>query len=136
MRCSGPADTLRVDGGGGTDTLRVGGGGATLVLSTFADGTFTNFEEVDLTGTGNNSLELVESDVLKITDGVNGLTDTAATLVVTGDSGDTVDLSAGAFDDTGTDVTIGGQSYSVYDSPTSPAMVAVDNDITVVLPSA
>ena len=136
-------DTLRVDGGAGADVLRFDGSATSLDITSASATPFENFEEVDLTGTGNNTLVLNERAVLRLTDGVNATADTANvtsasgvtsatnTLIVSGNSGDQVTRSGGsAFTDTGTDVTIDGQSYSVFTGNSTQAVLVVDNEIS------
>ena len=136
-------DTLRVDGGAGADVLRFDGSATSLDITSASATPFENFEEVDLTGTGNNTLVLNERAVLRLTDGVNatadtanvtsasGVTSAANTLIVSGNSGDQVTRSGGsAFTDTGTDVTIDGQSYSVFTGNSTQAVLVVDNEIS------
>ena len=84
-----------------------------------------------MTGSGINSLILDEFEVLNITDGLNALAGTANTLVVTTDNDDLV--TAGGFTDSGVDVTIAGQAYSVFDGNTTDATLLVDNDISAAL---
>ena len=136
-------DTLRVDGGAGADVLRFDGSATSLDITSASATPFENFEEVDLTGTGNNTLVLNERAVLRLTDGVNatadtanvtsasGVTSAANTLIVSGNSGDQVTRSGGsAFTDTGTDVTIDGQGYSVFTGNSTQAVLVVDNEIS------
>ena len=136
-------DTLRVDGGAGADVLRFDGSATSLDITSASATPFENFEEVDLTGTGNNTLVLNERAVLRLTDGVNatadtanvtsasGVTSAANTLIVSGNSGDQVTRSGGsAFTDTGTDVTIDGQGYSVFAGNSTQAVLVVDNEIS------
>ncbi len=133
------ADSVRVDGGSGGDTLKFARGGETLDLLSLSTILYSGFEEIDLAGTGDNTLILGETDVLNITDGVNGLAatatpalaDNASVLIVTGDAGDS--LSADGFTDSATDVTIGAQSYSVFNGNTTDATLLVDNDISASL---
>ena len=42
-------------------------------------------------------------------------------------------VTAGGFTDTNTDVSIGGQSYSVFNGDNTDATLLVDNDISVSL---
>ena len=68
-----------------------------------------------------------------MSDGINGLAGTADTLVVSGDAGDGIDLSGSDFQDTGDDVTIRDDGYSVYNSTNTDATLLVDTDISVSL---
>ena len=81
-------DFHRLDGGRGTDTLALQGNGIDLDLSTIPDNKLRGFEAIDLTGDGNNSLTLTQLEVFN-------LSDTSNTLVVTGDTGDTLELGGG-----------------------------------------
>ena len=78
----------RVDGGRGTDTVALDGNGIDLDLTTIPDNKLRGIEAIDLTGNGDNSLSLTQLEVFN-------LSDTSNTLVVSGDSGDTLDLGGG-----------------------------------------
>ncbi len=78
----GPIDR-RLNGGSGRDTLRIDVSGINLDLSTPASNQLMEFETIDLTGRGNNSLSLRRLDVLD-------LSDTTNRLVVNGNLGDKV----------------------------------------------
>ena len=133
------ADSSLVDGGSGSDVLKFGGAGETLDLLSLSETLYIGFEVIDLTGTGDNSLILSEFNLLSITDGVNRLAAKAApafeysasVLIVTGDAGDSV--RADDFTDSTKDVTIDGQSYSVFNGNSSDAILLVDNDISASL---
>jgi hypothetical protein len=133
------ADTLRVDGGSGTDTLQFDGSSQSLNLTAIIGDLYTGFEEIDLTN-GNNSLIINEADVLRITDGLNALADSAGvsnaanTLIVTGnDLNDSVSVNSSSFTDSGTDVTISGNICSVYNGDSTDATLLVDNVISASL---
>ena len=85
-------DTIKVDGGGGDDTLEITGSGISLDLTTLNQtenyNLYRNFEEIDITGSGNNTIILDDIDIAKITDEGN-------TLRIDGDSADTVSLTGG-----------------------------------------
>ncbi len=129
------ADFARVDGGEGNDTLAFDGD---LDLTAFANHRIQGIEQIDITGTGDNTLVLDLDDVLAATDGVNAAPDDTAfqrenTLVVTGDAGDTLDLDLDQFADTGTDTSVGGRpGYSVYENADTSAQVVVANEVAVV----
>ena len=140
------SDTRRVDGGTGADKLRFDGGLSSVDITSPTASPFENFEEIDLTGTGNNTLVLNEAAVLRITDGVNatanaanvtgvtGVDSAANVLIVSGDTGDQVNRSGGSpFTDTLEDVTIGGQGYSVFTGNSTQAVLLVDTDISASL---
>jgi Ca2+-binding RTX toxin-like protein len=84
------ADTAAdmVDGGAGFDALVFQGTGVSmdLTLARFGNANFDNFERIDLTGTGNNSLTLAANDVLELTDKAAA----SAVLVIDGNAGDAV----------------------------------------------
>jgi len=90
FRGSGGDDTMQVidfnfhlaDGGRGIDTLSLGGSGLTLDLASFSE-KVKDIEAVDLTGSGDNILNLKAVDFF-------GLSNTSDTLVVNGDAGDRV----------------------------------------------
>jgi hypothetical protein len=112
------ADTLRVDGGSGTDTLQFDGSSQSLNLTAIIN----------------------EADVLRITDGLNALADSAGvsnaanTLIVTGnDLNDSVSVNSSSFTDSGTDVTISGNICSVYNGDSTDATLLVDNVISASL---
>ncbi len=86
--------TAAVHGGAGTDTLKLVGASHVLNLTT-AGSKISSMEIIDLTGTGNNTLTLNLSDVLR-----NGSTDLFHTgdksrvqMLVNGNAGDRVNLS-------------------------------------------
>lgn len=75
------ANDRRVNGGSGTDTLRVNSSGINLDLTKSPN--LSNFEIIDITGTGNNSLKLNRLNVLDFSDTTNQL-------IVNGNAGDLV----------------------------------------------
>ena len=85
----------RLDGGSGTDTLALSGADMTLDLSTIANTRMQNIEAIDLTGTGDNTLNLSALEVLN-------LSTTSNTLRVDGNAGDTVDTGAEFWTNAGT----------------------------------
>jgi|GEM_PF-2147428 len=91
----------RLDGGAGNDVLRLEGGGFSLDLSNYFDVVFTDIEEVDLTGAGDNALFIDTHQLL-------ALSSTSNTLRVRGDAGDQLvaDLAGAGFVDQGSDGTV------------------------------
>ena len=59
-------DFQRLLGGNGTDTLRLDGSGITLDLTTIADNRIVDVEQIDITGSGDNTLTLDVLEVLNI----------------------------------------------------------------------
>ncbi len=112
-------DTRRVDGGGGNDTLSfVGRSGLTLDLTAENNGLFTSFENIDLTGLGDNTVILSTEDVLALSESTN-------LLVIEGNTGDSVVIS-----DLGSWTYQGTQgSYEVYTN--GEAELRIDSDITI-----
>ncbi|MBF0185877.1 MAG: DUF4347 domain-containing protein, partial [Magnetococcales bacterium] len=76
-----------VDGDQGTDTLALSGSGMNLNL-TEQRGKIKSIENIDLTGSGNNTLTLSALDMLYLSGNNN-------TLTVTGDAGDVVNAGGG-----------------------------------------
>jgi len=81
-------DFKRIVGGKGTDTLRLDGSGLNLDLTTIGDNRIVGIEQIDITGSGNNTLTLNQLEVLNISDESN-------TLLVNGNMGDNVLLGGG-----------------------------------------
>ncbi|MBB71468.1 MAG: hypothetical protein CMF50_03620, partial [Legionellales bacterium] len=84
------ADTLRVDGGLGNDTLQVNGSGVTVNLEAIGDNIISGVEIIDLTGSGNNTLNIGSMDVYRISDEGHSDVNNNNALVVKGNSGDAV----------------------------------------------
>jgi hypothetical protein len=72
----------RIDGGLGEDTLALAGSGMTLDMATVR-GLVRQIERIDLTGTGNNHLNITHRDLAN-------LSDTSNRLIVIGDAGDSI----------------------------------------------
>ncbi|MDF2462199.1 MAG: hypothetical protein K0Q43_434 [Ramlibacter sp.] len=105
------------DGGSGIDTLALSGSGITLNLAS-QRGHLSGIEAIDLTGGGNNTLNLTALDLLN-------LSDTSNTLTVEGNVGDALDA--------GTGWTNGGSvdGYNLYTQGQAVLLVGVDVSITI-----
>jgi Ca2+-binding RTX toxin-like protein len=108
-----------VDGGRGSDILVLSGGATTITLGSIANARITGIEVIDITGTGNNVLNLSLREVLN-------LSDTSNTLRVMGNAGDTVQRSDGWTE--GANQAIDGQTYRTYTQ--GVAVLLVDTDIS------
>jgi len=127
----------RIDGGSGIDTLALVGSGITLdlaaVSNTQTGSRIESVERIDLTGSGNNTLELQLRDVLDMVgmnsfNSGNGWSGLAAAvnrhqLVVDGNAGDALVLGSG-WVNAGV-ATNNGNSYTVYNHSNSAAEVLV-----------
>ena len=109
-------DFADVDAGSGTDTLVLLDDGHVLDLTTTANSKLTGIETIDLTGSGDNTLELSALDLLHLSDTTNELT-------ANGNSGDTVNLG-GVWDD-------GGAAGGYHTYSQGAATLLVDTDIDV-----
>ncbi len=78
----------RITGGNGSDTLRLDGAGISLDLTRVMDNRLRGIEEIDLTGTGSNSLTLTPLEILNLSDESNQV-------VVRRDADDSVDIGSG-----------------------------------------
>nr|CAM76811.1 HEMAGGLUTININ/HEMOLYSIN-RELATED PROTEIN [Magnetospirillum gryphiswaldense MSR-1] len=101
-------DVHFVDGGAGIDTLSWYSPGP-LDLTALRDELIQRVEILDI---GHASVTLTAADVQAMTEGTNGFTNTANTLVINGNGGN-VDFDDGAWT-SGTNQTINGDSYAVY----------------------
>lgn len=109
-------------GGGNLDVLAVAGAGASITLNALPAGTIRNVEIIDLTGTGDNVLNVTVQEVLDISSSSN-------TLRVMCDVGDNVQRGDG-WTEAG-QVTIGGEDYFRYRAVTASgtATLLVDTDV-------
>ena len=95
----------RASGGNGDDTLRLDGSGLTLDLTTLADNRLHGIEQIDITGSGINTLTLSYREVLNISDESNQL-------IVRRNGGDVVNIGSGWTQ--GADQLIGSDNFRVY----------------------
>ena len=115
------ANTVMFNGGDGDEDALVlqPGSSLTLDLTTIDNANIVDVERIDITGDSNNSLVITAQDVLD-------LSSTSDEVIVLGDAGDNV--SASGFTDTGTDRTIDGQVYDVFEN--GGATLIIDQDVT------
>jgi Ca2+-binding RTX toxin-like protein len=92
-----------IDGGTGTDTLVLDGTGITLNFASLQS-KVVGIEKIDLTGSGNNTLQLSLADVIAVSDTPN--------LYVTGNAGDNVQIKGTSVTPTAT--TVSGVAYNDY----------------------
>ena len=95
----------RIVGGSGFDTLRLDTSGKTLDLPALADNRFLGIEQIDINGTGSNTLTLSYREVLNISDESNKL-------IVRRNSDDIVNIGSGWTQ--GSFQTIGLDTFAVY----------------------
>jgi Ca2+-binding RTX toxin-like protein len=110
----------KIDGGRGLDTIHLDGAGLTLDLTTIGQTAIKGIEQIDISGTGNNTLTLSVADVLDLSNSSNRL-------LVMGDAGDTVHKGGGWT--AGAVVSIDGQTYQAYSA--SQATLLIDTDVIV-----
>ncbi|TAN72142.1 MAG: tandem-95 repeat protein, partial [Magnetospirillum sp.] len=115
-----------LDGGAGTDTLHLDGN---FDFSAIRDDILQNFEVIDLTFAGNQTVTLNASDLAHMSGGTNAVTGVANSMVIIGNAGDTVNL--------GNDWSLAnnaapsdGNSYTQYANAATGVTVYVDNNIT------
>ncbi len=113
----------RLHGGTGLDTLKLDGSGLALNL---AGAKLEDFEKIDLTGTGANTLTLSVRDVVNLSPTSNSLT-------VIGDAGDTVNFGPGWIREP--DATIAGDPFHVFTSVNGAATLRISAAVTHGMPS-
>ena len=113
-------DFRSLDGGDGEDTLFLDGADLDFDLSLID---IRDMEEIDLSGSGDNSLTLTVQDLLDSTDDDN-------LLMISGDAGDTVN-STGQGWMQGDDQEVDGETYHTYTSV--DATLLVDQDVTFII---
>ncbi|MFY7942896.1 MAG: beta strand repeat-containing protein, partial [Burkholderiaceae bacterium] len=125
---SSSQSVMRVDGGTGQDTLRLDGTGITLDLTAITQADLASTDIIDITGSGNNTLRLSMRDVLEMGSSnafnVNtSATDTRVQLMITGDSGDAVQLTdLGSWSQSGT-FSYAGETYNVYNNGNAQLLI-------------
>ncbi|WP_169806056.1 beta strand repeat-containing protein, partial [Azohydromonas lata] len=133
----------RIDGGAGVDSIVLAGSGITLDLTRVVNlgggaSRIEGVEKIDLTGSGNNTLTLAAADVSDL-GGLNsfnagngwswlGSTVPRHQLLVDGNAGDVLNAT-GIWVDRGA-LSVGTQTYEVYDERAGAAQLLVDKRIT------
>ena len=129
-------DNATVNGGAGIDTLTLTGAGKTLDLGGIT-GKLESIEIIDLTGTGNNTLNLSLGDVLELGESSLFSTDETVQMLIKGNAGDVVNLDDLLAD--GTDpgdwagqgtVTVEGIVYNVFQHSSLDAQLLVQDGVT------
>ncbi|MNZ34519.1 hypothetical protein D3C78_518980 [compost metagenome] len=125
-----------INGGTGVDTLSLTGTGQVLDLATIA-GKLESIEIIDITGTGDNTLNLSLSDVLELGESSLFTEDETVQMMVKGNAGDVVNLDDLLAD--GTDpgdwagqgqVTVEGVTYNVFQHSSLDAQLLVQDGVT------
>ncbi|MDK9721251.1 MAG: FecR domain-containing protein [Rhodospirillales bacterium] len=129
------SDALTLSGGAGNDTLLFSGASLDLNLSSTSI-SFSDFEKIDITGSGNNTLRLTGANMLGLAEDSNGLLSGLGygeALVIAGNSGDTLILNDLGWSQSQSTVSLGGEGYSVYTSNSygESATLLVDTNISV-----
>jgi hypothetical protein len=113
-----------IDGGSGSDTLRAVGSDVVIDFTQADTPRIAGIDVIDLTGSGNNLLELDVHDVLHMSD--------HDTLRIDGNAGDVLlSRDQGWQRDAGAAVTIGGQQYVGY--TLGGAHLLADSDLTQIV---
>ncbi|CAC9608585.1 hypothetical protein [uncultured Gammaproteobacteria bacterium] len=125
---TGINNRARVDGGGNIDTLKLDGSNLTLNLTNISNTRIQDIEEINISGSGNNTLILNLNDVLDASTSTN-------ILKVLGNSGDSV--NALGFAKISSTETEGSITYDVYThsgaNTDANAALWVQQDVGVVL---
>ncbi|AZF49634.1 Ig-like domain-containing protein [Pseudomonas sp. R2-7-07] len=125
-----------INGGGSVDTLRITGAGQLLDLNSIA-GKLESIEIIDLTGTGNNTLNLNLGDVLELGESSLFTEDESVQMMIKGNAGDVVNLDDLLAD--GTDpgdwagqgqVIVEGVTYNVFQHSSLDAQLLVQDGVT------
>ena len=113
-----------IDGGAGVDVLRVKGSNQTLDLTELNNSVIQNIENIDITGSGNNTAVMSADDV-------QALSSTTDTIIVTGNAGDSVRLAGSGWEGRGSEQVAGitYNKYIGYSTDGSQVIVLSDLDI-------
>jgi len=125
-----------IHGGAGVDALTLTGTNQVLNLSTMA-GKLESIEIIDITGTGNNTLNLSLGDVLEQGETSLFTADETTQMMVKGNAGDVVNLDdllpdgtdPGDWAASGT-ATVAGVTYNVFQHSTLDAQLLVQDGVT------
>ena len=117
-------DDAILDGGAGTDTMHLIGESLSLDFTDLNNQHVVNIEVIDITGSGDNTLEIKASDVLD-------MSSTTDILKVIANAGDTV--KATDMHDTGMVRTENGVTYKIYAEAGVDIQLWIDENATVVL---
>ena len=133
----GEEATVEAEGTDAIDTLTLTGANQVLDLTALAEGQVTSMEVIDITGTGDNVLNLSLSDVLA--QGGNSLFtgDDSTQMMIKGNAGDVVNLAdllpdgtdPGDWASAGT-ATVAGVVYNVYQHSSQDAQLLVQDGVT------
>ena len=134
-------DVARIDGGTGLDKIVLDGGGITLDLTAIKTDVISNIEQIDISGSGANTLKLNLTDVLDMGQSNVFNVDTAAIdtrkqlMITADDSTDKVILTdlANWTQATGGSATFAqdGHTYAVYNHNTSQVQLLIDQLATL-----
>lgn len=124
-----------IQAGSGTDTLKLTGSGQNLDLTTLID-KVSSIEIIDITGTGDNTLNLSLGDVLEQGESSLFTNDDTVQMMVKGNAGDVVNLDdllpdgtdPGDWATAGT-ATVAGVVYNVYQHSTLDAQLLVQDGV-------